>query len=458
MGPTHQQSRLSKGNRLSALLPCQEFWDQVHLPSVMLLFLLLLLLLLLIAAVAAVGGLWPGVAAALGGFLLVNWYFVDPRHTLKIADAEDVLALFVFLAVGAIVSSFVALAARRAAEGVRARAEAEALSRLAGSSTVAALLDGLCRVLGLEGASVLRRYEAAWRIESVSGSRYPEHPEASDSQVELGCDHVLALTGEPVRGEDRRVLDAFARALTASIHLGELEAEARTAGTLAAANELRAAILSAVSHDLRTPIAAIKASVTSLLQQDVEWTFEARREFLATINEETDRLNALVGNLLDMSRLQAGALEISATPIGLEEVLPAALRSLRASDASVDLDVADSLPRVLADPGLLERALANLIQNALRFSPAGAPTRVTAGAVDGVVDVRVADRGPGVPRADRERLFMPFQRLGDFGQGEGVGLGLAVAKGFVEAMGGEVDVEDTPGGGLTFVVRLQAAE
>jgi two-component system sensor histidine kinase KdpD len=426
--------------------------DQLELPSVMLLF------LLLIAAIAAVGGLWPGLVGALGGFLLVNWFFINPHHTLTIAEAEDALALFVFLAVGAIVSSFVALAAQRAAEGARARAEAEALARLGGSSTVGALLEGLCRLLGLEGASVLGRSEGGWRIESASGSRYPERPEAGDAQVELDDEHMLALTGPPVRGEDRPVLDAFAREITASIHLGELEAEVKAVGTLSAASELRAAILSAVSHDLRTPIAAIKASVTSLLQQDVDWTPEAQREFLATINEETDRLNSLVGNLLDMSRLQAGGLEISATPVGLEEVLPAALRSLGAGDDSVHLEVSDSLPRVLADAGLLERALANLIQNALRYSPPDTPTRVTAGAIDGLVDVRVTDRGPGVPPADRERLFLPFQRLGDSTQGEGVGLGLAVAKGFVEAMGGEIEVEDTPGGGLTFVVRLRAAE
>jgi two-component system sensor histidine kinase KdpD len=426
--------------------------DQLELPSVMLLF------LLLVAAVAAVGGLWPGLAAAVGAFLLVNLFFINPHHTLTIAEAEDVLALFVFLTVGAIVSSFVALAARRAAEGARARAEAEVLARLAGSSTIGALLDGLRRVLALEGAAVLRRSEGGWRIEAASGARYPERPDASEEQIELDDDHVLAFAGGPIRGEDRRVLDAFASELTSSIHLGELEAEVKAAGTLSAANELRAAILSAVSHDLRTPLAAIKASVTSLLQEDIDWTPEARGEFLATIDEETDRLNALVGNLLDMSRLQTGALDIRATPIGLEEVLPAALRSLGTSDDSLHVDVPESLPRVLADPGLLERALANLIQNALRFSPADAPARVTAGAVDGVVDVRVADRGPGVPPADRARLFLPFQQLGDSAQGEGVGLGLAVAKGFVEAMGGEIEVEDTPGGGLTFVVRLRAAE
>jgi two-component system sensor histidine kinase KdpD len=198
--------------------------------------------------------------------------------------------------------------------------------------------------------------------------------------------------------------------------------------------------------------------VTSLLQDDVDWTPEARREFLETIAEETDRLNALVGNLLDMSRLQSDALEILPSRVGLEEVLPAALSSLGVGDDSIELDVPETLPRVLADPGLLERALANVIDNAVRFSPPGVLPRVTAGASDGYVDVRVVDQGPGVPVADVERLFMPFQRLGDSSSDEGVGLGLAVAKGFVEAMGGEIEVESTPGGGLTIVTRLRAAE
>ena len=241
------------------------------------------------------------------------------------------------------------------------------------------------------------------------------------------------------------------------MELGDLQAEVEAAGAASAANELRAAILSAVSHDLRTPISAIKASVTSLLQEDIEWSPEARNEFLNTIDEETDRLNGLIGNLLDMSRIQSGALEMTSAPVGLEEVLPAAVHSLGLEDEVVDLDVPDTLPRVIADRGLLERALANLIQNAVRFSPAGRRVRVTAGAIDGVVDVRVVDRGPGVPLDQRERIFLPFQRLGDAGNDEGVGLGLAVAKGFVEAMGGEIEVEDTPGGGLTVVARLRTA-
>jgi two-component system, OmpR family, sensor histidine kinase KdpD len=418
---------------------------------------ILLLYLLLVVAVSAVGGLIPALGAAVVGFLLVNWYFTPPLHDFTIDDTENLIALIVFLAVAGTVSGLVSMAARRAAEGARARAEAEAMARLAGVSPAGAVLESLRRILGLDGAAVLHRQDGGWRIEAASGDRVPESPEASVSTIDLDEDHVLALSGAAIRAEDRRVLDAFARELQASVEVGELEAEAGTVGALSAANELRAALLSAVSHDLRTPISAIKASVTSLLQRDVEWTPSAQHEFLTTIDEETDRLNALVGNLLDMSRLQSGALEIRETPIGLDQVLPAALRSIGADDDMLQLDVPESLPRVLGDPGLLERALANVIANAIRYSPDGTPPRVTAGPVDGIVDVRIVDRGPGVAEADRERLFMPFQRLGDTRQDEGVGLGLAVARGFVEAMGGEIETEETPGGGLTVVVRLRAA-
>ncbi len=266
-------------------------------------------------------------------------------------------------------------------------------------------------------------------------------------------------SGRAVESEaDNRILDAFAREITSSLALEELTAEASEAGTLAAAGDLRTAILSAVSHDLRTPLSGIKASVTSLLQEDVEWTPEARHEFLLTIDEESDRLNDLVGNLLDMSRLQTGALDVSLSAVGVDEVIPAALASIGARAAEVDVDVDETHPRVLADPGLLERALANVIVNALNHSPPGERVRVVAGAAGDAVDVRVVDRGPGVPPGDRETVFLPFQRLGDTGGGDGVGLGLAVAKGFVEAIGGDVEIEDTPGGGLTMVFRLKAAQ
>jgi two-component system sensor histidine kinase KdpD len=210
-----------------------------------------------------------------------------------------------------------------------------------------------------------------------------------------------------------------------------------------------------VSHDLRTPLAGIKASVTSLLDDEIEWPDAERTAFLATIDEETDRLDGLVGNLLDMSRLQAGAVHVATSPIGLDEVVPAALRSIGPRAGGVEVDVPETLPRVVADPGLLERAVANVVDNALVHGD-GAPVRVVAGPVDDGVDLRVVDRGPGIPKVDRDRIFVPFQRLGDSAGGS-VGLGLAVARGFVEAMGGSVEIEDTPGGGLTMVFRLPAA-
>ncbi len=420
------------------------------LPSILLLF------LLFVVGVSAVGGVWPALAAAVAGFLLVNWYFTPPFHTFTIAEGENLLALSVFLAVAAIVSTFVSLAARRAADGARARAEAEALAGLAGAAPVPTLLEGLRRILGLDAVVVFHDVSGRWAVDHVAGAPVPAAPEGR--RIELDGTHVLVVVGRAIESEaDNRILDAFARETASSLALEELEAEASEAGALAAAGDLRTAILSAVSHDLRTPLSGIKASVTSLLQDDVEWTPAETREFLATIDEEADRLNSLVGNLLDMSRLQTGALDVSLTALGLDEVIPGALASIGHRAAGVEVDLDESQPRVLADPGLLERALANVIVNALDHSPTGARVRVVAGTAGEAVDVRIVDRGPGVQPEDRGKVFLPFQRLGDAGSGEGVGLGLAVAKGFVEAIGGEVELEDTPGGGLTMVFRLRAA-
>jgi two-component system sensor histidine kinase KdpD len=227
---------------------------------------------------------------------------------------------------------------------------------------------------------------------------------------------------------------------------------------LAEANELRGALLQAVSHDLRTPLASIKASATSLSQPDVQWSAEDADDFVQTINEETDRLTVLVEHLLDMSRIQAGALQPALRPVMLEEVVPAAVASLGRSAAIVDADLSEALPPVLADAGLLERALANVIANAVRFTPQDHRVRVEAGAFSGHLAISVIDRGPGIARDQRDRVFQPFQRLGDNQPGNGVGLGLAVARGFLTAMGATIEIDDTPGGGTTIIVRIAAAQ
>lgn len=222
------------------------------------------------------------------------------------------------------------------------------------------------------------------------------------------------------------------------------------------ANELRAALLSAVSHDLRTPLASMKASVSGLRAPDVKWSDEEIAEVLAAIEDDTDRLDRLVGNLLDMSRLQADALELTRRPAALEEVVAHALDSLGVPLDRLDVDVPESLPMALVDPGLLERAVANLLTNALYWSPPTAHVQVSARIAAPDLELRIADRGPGIPDADRAHIFQPFQRLNDH-SGEGVGLGLAIAKGFVEAMEGELSVGDTPGGGATFRILVAAS-
>ncbi len=237
-----------------------------------------------------------------------------------------------------------------------------------------------------------------------------------------------------------------------------LATEAARAQGLAESNRIRTALLAAVGHDLRTPLASVKASVSTLRQTDVTWSPEDQAELLATIEEGADRLNSLISNLLDMSRIQTGAVHLFIRPTSLEEVAPLVVHGVE-DGALLQVEMSEHLPLVGADPGLLERALANLVSNALRYSPPGQPPTLAARAVQngdarGAVQIDVIDHGPGVPPEQWERIVQPFEQLGDRRNGNGVGLGLAVTKGFVEAMGGKLSANATPGGGLTMRIEL----
>jgi K+-sensing histidine kinase KdpD len=269
---------------------------------------------------------------------------------------------------------------------------------------------------------------------------------------------VLAAVGVTVavlleRTLRRRVEAEAARTeameLAQELRLGELESD-----RLAAANELRTALLRAVSHDLRTPLATMKAAVTSLLQDDIRWSEADTTTFLETIDTEADRLDHLVGDLLDMGRVEAGAVEVDLAPISVDEILAGALDGAGGTPDRIRLEVPEDLPSVVVDGPLVERALANIITNALHHGSTNAPVRVVAEVLGDQVTIRTVDSGPGIPPVDRERVLRPFQRLGDGRTTPGVGLGLAVAKGFVEAVGGRLDLDDTPGGGLTVTVTL----
>jgi two-component system, OmpR family, sensor histidine kinase KdpD len=434
--------------------------DSFGLSSVLLLYLVLAMV------VALVGGVLPAIAAVVIGFVLANWYFAPPYHQLHIADVENVLALLVYALAAGMVAVLVDRVGRSQLRAARLQAEAEALAALAGSlarpGSVGEMLGQLRSTFGFRAAALLRRGSPGWEVLVASGPDAPDRPDAADVSRDVGRGVTLALTGGTLSGEDERVLNSFAAQVAAAAERERLQGEAGRAAGLAAANTLRASLLQAVSHDLRTPLASIKASISSLRQRDIQWPPEAVEEFEATIDEETDRLARIVGNLLDMSRLQAAALNVEVQRAGVEEVVLAAVNSLGPPGRAVDVDVPESLTDVLADPALLERALANLVGNALRYAPADHPVRVAAGEVlvagQCRVDVRVIDRGPGIRPADRDLVFQPFQRLVDHQtDGSGVGLGLAIARGFIEAMGGELTIEDTPGGGATMVVGLPAA-
>jgi two-component system sensor histidine kinase KdpD len=428
--------------------------DQLGLQTVLVLY------LLFVIVDAAIGGLAPAIAAAIAGSLLVNWYFTPPIHTLTIADGENVIALCVYLLTAFIVSGLVALANRRTAEAARARAEAETLSALAtgvvDTDPLPTLMSHLRRSFGLSGVALLRRSNGGWTVEASDGVSVTTPAEADDVHA-VGPELVLVLSGGNLAAEDRRMLNAFASNLSAALDRRRLHAQAADATALAEANELRSALLQAVSHDLRTPLAGIKASVNSLRQPDVTWTPEETAEFLATVEDETDRLTNLVDNLLDMSRIQADAVAPALRPTTLDEVVPAAVASLGPRARDVVVDVPETVPPIDADPYLLERVIANLVDNALTHSDSTCPVEVQAGLVANHVLIRVVDRGKGIRVEDRERVFQPFQRLDDRAprHGAGVGLGLAVARGFTRAMGGGLSIEDTPGGGTTMIVELE---
>ncbi|MGP3912585.1 DUF4118 domain-containing protein [Nonomuraea sp. 10N515B] len=447
----------------AALAP---FRDVISLPSEILVF------LCLVIAVALIGGTWPAISAAVAGSLLLNWFFTPPVGQLTIADPENLLALIVFVLVAAAVSTIVDLAARRTREAARARADAEALSTLAGhvlrgEAALPTLLSRLRETFALESVTLLERLgeptpddtsePAAWRIIATSGAAPCTAPATADTDVAIDDRLVLAARGRLLDASDRRVLEAFAAEAAVALRQERLQQEADQAKPLAEADKMRTALLAAVSHDLRTPLAAAKAAVESLRSRDITWTAEDREELLETADESLDRLDRLVENLLDMSRLQAGVLGLSLQPTALDEIIPRAIDDLGPLRDRVDGDVPFDLPEIVADPALLERVLVNLMSNAARFSPPGQRALISASRHDDVVEIRVVDRGPGIPPEAHQRVFQPFQRLGDRDPHSGVGLGLALSRGLAEAMGGTLTPDETPGGGLTMIVTMPIA-
>ncbi|MBK3577000.1 sensor histidine kinase KdpD [Streptomyces sp. MBT65] len=405
-----------------------------------------LLFLLAVVGVACIGGVTSAVIASVTASLLLNYWFIPPIGQFTLDDPNALLALGVFTVVAATVAAVVDRSLRLSRRSAGATAEAETMSSLAGSivrggQTIPALLERTRETFGTESAELV--------------DQPPDHEIGGGvTTVPAGPGAFLVLRGRTLSSSERRVLAAFAAHVGSAVERAQLAEAAAEIEPVKAADRLRTALLRAVGHDLRTPLAAGWAAVTSLRGRDVEFSAEDRDELLATADESMAKLNRLLENLLDLSRLEAGVLPLNLRATSLEEVLPMALADV----PDVDLRDVESIPPVLVDPPLLERVIANLAGNAARHTPAGRRVMVTASALGGRVELRVVDRGPGLPTTGRDRLFEPFQRLGDTDNTTGLGLGLALARGLTEAMHGTLTPEDTPGGGLTMVVSLPLAE
>jgi two-component system sensor histidine kinase KdpD len=283
-------------------------------------------------------------------------------------------------------------------------------------------------------------------------------PNDAVALIPTGERGTLELYGGDLQASERRLLSVIAAQIDAALEYRELSQTASEIGPLTENDRMRSALLAAVGHDLRRPLAAATAAVTGLRSPGITWSDGDREELLSTAQESLESLSALVTNLLDVSRLQAGSLAVSASPIDVAEVVLPALDELGLGPGDVELDLRGDLPAIVADAGLLQRVLVNLLDNAQRYAPEGHPVRIAASKFAGNVEIRIVDEGPGVPSDRLEEIFVPFQRLGDTDNLTGLGLGLALSKGFTEGMGGTLAAEETPGGGLSMVISLPSIE
>lgn len=417
--------------------------------------------------VARVGGIASAVTAALLGGGLLNFFRTEPRYTL-VADPQSIVTVVSMILVGLIVAVVVDRAARLTQKATRARTEAALLASysrtvLTHPEPLQRLLEKVVENFGQSSAALVERQDRHWHVTASTGQSPCTRPEEADVDIEINADVHLLLRARTedtgtVDTADRLVLEGAAGQALLALRQQRTSRQAADTQREADAARLRTALLSAVGHDLRTPLASMKASVNTLLSPDVALAETDARELLEGLDESLNRLTKLVTNLLDASRLSTGAIDPRLEPVTYDEVVASNLAELD-KDGVVTTRIDESVPPVLADPGLLDRVVANVLHNALTHGHhPGQLSEVLVQASEhaGQAELRIIDHGPGLPKHTTENLFTPFQRLDDSSH-DGIGLGLHVANGFVEAMGGEIRAEDTPGGGLTIVITLLAA-
>jgi K+-sensing histidine kinase KdpD len=415
-----------------------------------------LLYLVPVLAAAAIGGLWPALLAAVAADVTVNFFFVPPYHTLLVASPEHVTVLVVYVLVAASVSVAVDLAARDRARAARRETEVRLLANASAApvadDSLSTLLAEIQQAFGMTTVALLESKPTGEQTVASVGPPSESRPVLS---TRAGDGLRLVAWGPEMFAEDQRSLQRMAAAAARTLEAQRLSQRAAHAEELAEIDEARSALLAAVGHDLRTPLAGIKAAVSSLRQQDINLPPEEQAELLGTIETSGDQLINLVENLLSLSRVQAGALSVHLDAVALDAVVAQAVLNSGSARAQIQVDVADDLPSVRADAGLLERVISNVLSNAAVASPPGRMVQVSAKNTPGEVRLSIIDHGPGVPVEEHDRIFEPFQRLHDRSTTAGLGLGLAIARGFTEAMGGRITASDTPSGGLTMTITLR---
>lgn len=411
---------------------------------------------LLVVIVALVGGIWPALWAALMSGLTLDFFFVEPLYTITVDKGLHLFALVLYVLIAVLVSYVVDQGARRTRAANRAMAESELLATVSGSvirgeGAIEALVGQTREAFGLTATRLI----AYGQVVQQDGDPQPGE---SHIDIPVGERGVLELHGADLEASEQRLLAVIISQIDAALEHSDLSATARELGPLAETDRVRSALLSAVSHDLRRPLAAATAAVTGLRSTDIHLTEDDSRDLLATADESLSTLSTLVTSLLDVSRLQAGALAVSLAPVDAEDIILSAIDELKLGPSELELNLDPDLPSMWADAGLLQRVVVNLLDNARRFAPPESHVRIATSSFADTVQIRVVDHGPGIAHDRRDQVFVAFQRLGDTDNLTGLGLGLALSKGFTEGMGGTLEAEDTPGGGLTMVIELRVED
>jgi two-component system sensor histidine kinase KdpD len=423
-----------------------------------------LLLLIVTVAIAVTSNLWLSILSAIESFLFLNYYFTPPFHTLTIGDKNDLVSLIAFMISSVSASLILNQLKIRTLRLKRMSEEGLFLSGLAreiikGNQGIEVILENFKSSFGFQDLAIVKKVGAipAIEIEILYGTIPEINDGIMNSEIKLSSEYSL-LANPPITNSDlRNLVTTFGSQILILIEREIFEVNEKALSDIRQTDQMRVALLNAVSHDLRGPLASSKAAISSLMNTEIAWSGDDRKELLDSANHSLDLLNNLIENLLDMSRLEADAISLHTRAVDVEDAISGAVKALKTTEKRIEIAIDGELPLVKGDPILLERVLVNLMENALRFTPKDHLVRVQASDHMRNIEIRVIDRGPGINPKDYSKVFLPFQRLGDRDNTTGVGLGLAIVKGFTELMEGTVSIEQTPGGGLTVLVSLPIA-